>query len=141
VIVYDGKTGKPITSIQNWTPPVNPKTQWQKGRSAMELARAWTTIPGGCSAPSDFVALLQGHHVFKEIEIISGAAEDLVPFDKLGEARHADLNLICAGKRGPVTISVEAKADETHGSTVGKANGGCATANRTGQAHECTYAD
>jgi hypothetical protein len=100
---------------------VNPKTQWQKGRSAMELALAWTMIPGVCSAPADFVALLQAHDVFREIEIVSGSAEDLVPFDKLGEARHADLNLICAGKQGSVVISVEAKADETYGSTVGKA--------------------
>jgi hypothetical protein len=45
----------------------------------------------------------------------------LVTFDGVGGPRNADLNLIGRSKRGPVVISVEAKADETYGGTVGQA--------------------
>lgn len=114
------RRGDLITSINEWTRPKSVK-QWEPGRSAMELARGWTRVAGTCAAPSEFEALLRAHSAFADLEIVSGTPEALVAFDEFGGPRNADLNLICTSKRGPVVVSVEAKADETYGGTVAQA--------------------
>lgn len=65
----------------------------------MELARAWTRVPGACSPPDEFVELLRGHHAFTDLQIVSGNPEELVRFDDSGGPRNADVNLVCTTMR------------------------------------------
>ncbi len=113
-----GRNGQPIVTIDDWPRPKDPVTQWHVGRSAMELARAWTRAAGRCAPPAELSALLRSHPAFADARIVSGTPEDLVAFDTFGGPRNADLNLFCTSPRGPLVISVEAKADESYGGTV-----------------------
>lgn len=117
--MLQGRSAQPILTLADWPRPKNPVTQWQAGRSAMELARAWTRSSGGCSPPAELSALLRSHPAFADARIVSGTPEDLVTFDKFSGPRNADLNLFCESPRGAVVISIEAKADESYGGTVG----------------------
>jgi hypothetical protein len=112
------KKGELIATIDDWSRPKS-TGQWQAGRSAMELARAWTGVAGRCSPPADLDALLRAHPAFTDAGIVSGTPEDLVTFDDFSGPRNADLNLICESPLGPIIISIEAKADESYGGTVG----------------------
>ena len=113
------RNGKAVSALDNWPPPKNKARQWQDGRSAKELARAWTMVPGRCTPPADLEALINSHAAFSGARIVSGTPEDHVTFDEFSGPRNADLNLVCESPRGRIVICIEAKADESYGGTVG----------------------
>jgi hypothetical protein len=109
--------GDPLTSVEAWglfAPPAS-ETHWQEGRSAMELARAWTQPAG----PAALCGLLATDPKTTVVELTSAVAEAQVAFDTHpGGRRNHDLlvQALCAG--GETVVGVEAKADETYGQTV-----------------------
>lgn len=119
------RRGSRIRDLADWksvAPPKGKDAQWEDGRSAKELARAWTRRAGNPAPPQELTSLLHGHRLFNHVTIVSGTPEDRVHFDDLpGEPRNADLNLLCESPQGTVVISVEAKADESFGGTVAQA--------------------
>ncbi len=86
----------------------------------MELARSW--FPAGClSCPVDLEELLRSHPLTNGCEFFEGQPEFVTPLPKRGEGRNHDLWLRGSCPAGPLTVCVEAKADETFGDWVGEA--------------------
>jgi hypothetical protein len=113
------RNGMPIADLETWQREAGPAggdRQWQDGRSAKELARAWV---GGGTGPQDLAALLAGDTRLKGLTIDSAIAEAQTAFDAYagGVCNH---DLLIAGHcdSGPVRIGLEAKADEPFGQTV-----------------------
>jgi hypothetical protein len=114
------KAGHEINSIDDWfrwAPPKRGTLHWKDGRSAKELAKSWFRS-GSAMPPRELESLLEatfGPLLFKEI--IPECIAELDDFG--GEGRNCDLVAVCevAGQR--IVISVEAKADERFGPTVG----------------------
>ena len=82
----------------------------------MELARAWFTssVP---TAPAEVTTLLEGHPLTKGILFTEGRPEYVTPLPERGEGRNHDLWIRARTDR-PVTLCVEAKADEPFGDLV-----------------------
>jgi hypothetical protein len=113
------RNGTPIADIETWqleAAPAGGDRQWQDGRSAKELARAWV---GGGTGPEDLATLLAGDTRLKGLAVDSAVAEAQTAFDAYsgGVATH---DLLIAGHcdTGPVRIGLEATADEPFGQTV-----------------------
>lgn len=109
-------TGQLIDSIDAWPRPKR-EYQWQPGRSAMELARSWFRT-GALACPEELTALLQSHDLTRGCELLDGQPEFVTPLPEFGEGRNHDLWLRAASPAGPVTICIEAKADEPFGACV-----------------------
>ena len=104
-----------ICSLEEWytkCPPQRKDLQWQLDRSAMETAKLWL-----CGIPIEFTELLKGFDL--ECELCS--PEFVTRFDKYnGNGRNHDLLIFAKDKKNEkVVISVESKADESYGQTIG----------------------
>lgn len=110
-----------ISSWEHWrdhAPPKGKERQWEPGRSAWELARAWCAPNRSPAPPVEFLTLLQRNPAFSSILILEGFPEDRIAFDRYGEPRNADLNLRAQVGNQVIAISVEGKADESFGRSV-----------------------
>jgi hypothetical protein len=108
---------KVITTLEDWflhAPPKKGMAHWKDGRSAKELGRYWLEDEAarrlkGVLAP-----------VFGDVLLLSAEPECEISFDRFGGPRNCDLVLQAECSRGPLTIHIEAKADETFNQIVGK---------------------
>jgi hypothetical protein len=103
-----------VASVEDWFdewPPQMGLRQWQNGKSAKELAKAWFKSPGHAAVPPGFRSLLESHPATRELVIESVIAESKIPLDA-GRPRHSDLVMTGNAMGVPVLIHVEAKADE-----------------------------
>ncbi|MCA2991695.1 hypothetical protein [Gemmatimonas sp.] len=107
------KGDSPIVTLEQWFELAGPKgkdVQWVDGRSAKECARAW--LEELDTVPPEISQLLQqldgGPLVVERVE-----PEALLTFDGHGGPRCADIAMWATNTRGPVAITVEAKADES----------------------------
>jgi hypothetical protein len=111
------KNNADIHSVENWfkyAPPKEGKKHWQDGRSAKELAKRWLLQKGDPQVPAELIDLLNSNPDLNGTIISEGIPEHKVKLDNFrGETRNTDLVLI--GEKGDrkVSISIEAKADET----------------------------
>jgi hypothetical protein len=117
------KDGQSIASIEDWRTLAPPKRgdQWVEGRSACELARAWCGT-GRPAMPDVLHALLQTRLETTNLLVNLAHPEHGIVFDDCGgEPRNADLAFVGEGSSGRVAVTIEAKADEPFGETVGEA--------------------
>ncbi len=119
----ESTTGEAINSVDDWfrlAPPMGGALQWRDGRSAKELAKAWIA-PAGPTPPPAILELLARHPTTADLAFTVAFPERRVRFDHVrGEPRNTDLAIVCEGTAGRVAVSVEAKADESFGKTVGE---------------------
>lgn len=117
------RNGEEITTLDQWQaamPPRLRERQWKEGRSAMELARAWVGT-GAVAVPDVVARLLETDSEFSAVELVEGRPEEETRLDDFrATSRNADLLLIGRRAGEPVVISVEAKADESFGPTIGE---------------------
>ena len=109
-----------IRNIDDWSaiaPPKSPE-QWKPGRSAMESARAWCGADG-TGVPTCVRDLLESNPKTRGVKLSRGEPEKGIVFDTAGgEPRNADVALLGTDARGDtIAITIEAKADESFGST------------------------
>jgi hypothetical protein len=110
-----------IKTLEDWRCHAPPKDieQWVAGRSAMELARAWCGSGTPC-VPTDVVALLRTCQATANLQLHEAFPEHRIRFDRYaGEPRNADLAFVGSTGFLRVAGTVEAKADEPFGDTVG----------------------
>jgi hypothetical protein len=114
--------GKAIRTLEDWEkyalPPARKKLHWKKGRSAYELGWSWTSN-GEPAVPPELIDLLDSHEGTRGTVILSGVTEreTALPFSIRGPRCH-DLALLAEQGGCPMTICIEAKADESFGGTV-----------------------
>lgn len=104
------KQNEEINALEDWfrlAPPQGGKKHWVDGRSAKETAKAWLA-----GLPQEIQALLAQHSDFRNVAFDTVEPEALIPFDKHGNPRHADLAILAHDEYGEIAITVEAKADE-----------------------------
>ncbi|MFC1844056.1 DUF6946 family protein [Thermodesulfobacteriota bacterium] len=106
--------GTPITKWEDWTRPKR-DYQWQPGRSAMELAKAWFRDGDNPSPPKELMELLSSHERLTGIELIKGTPELVTSLPEKGEGRNHDLHFLCKTPHERITLCIEAKADEPFG--------------------------
>lgn len=113
---------QPITKLDEWrrlAPPRDPSEQWVDGRSAKEAAKAWLAdLP---NAPQEIGSLLSSYPDFGEVVLDYAEPEAQLRFDRHRNPRNADLVIWARDDRGPVAITVEAKADEKFSDLVAQA--------------------
>jgi len=113
--------GHEIRTLEQWCeamPPRLREKQWEEGRSAKELARAWM-LGDEVAVPEELERLLETNSEFSGTRLLEARPEEETRLDDFrGMGRVSDLLLIGerAGER--VVISVEAKADESFGPTI-----------------------
>lgn len=113
---------KPICTFADWEnlamPPERKVKQWKKGRSAYELGWSWMES-GEPAVPGVLIQLLDSHQATRGSIIRSGITEHetVLPFGNGGPRCH-DLVLKAERDGQPVTICIEAKADESFDGTV-----------------------
>jgi hypothetical protein len=118
------RNGHLITSVETWfehAPPRGRELHWRDGRSAKELAKAWCPAGELPEPPADLLALLAPVPELADLDFERGFPEHRIRFDGArGEPRNTDLAVV--GNRqllGRVGLSIEAKASEPFGATVG----------------------
>jgi len=118
------KHGHDITSVCDWfayAPPKKRKAHWVDGRSAKELAKVWFPTKGKMSVPEELSSLLVSSNALGSVKLCYGEPEVTVPFDSFrGEKRNCDLLVHGVCDLGKISISIEAKADEKFGKTIGE---------------------
>ena len=108
------KKNQPIGTLDDWfaiAPPKDGLSQWKDGRSAKESARAWLERVG--AVPAEIAELLSSHTDIGPLTYERAEPECLLAFDDHHGPRNADMVMWAHDARGPVAITVEAKADET----------------------------
>lgn len=114
----------PIRTVEEWflhARPMGGEIQWRDGRSAKELAKAWCGDGDGPAPPGDLLRLLATRPALANLDFEVGYPEHRIRFDDVaGEPRNADLAVACQGPLGRVALSIEAKADEAFGRSVGE---------------------
>lgn len=116
------KDGVPIVCVDDWKRMAPPKAeyQWVEGRSAYELAHAWCGR-GAPAVPPELTALFESRAETRGLLIDEVLPEHRVSFDAHGgEPRNADLALVGHTSESKVAVTIEAKADEPFGATVGQ---------------------
>ena len=109
---------QPIRNVADWPRP-KAEYHWKAGRSAYELAEAWCGADA-VAMPSDIRDVLESSEQTRSFMPDCGWPEHQIAFDTHGgEPRNADLALIGAANGRKVAITIEAKADEPYGDTVG----------------------
>jgi hypothetical protein len=119
------KKGCPISCLDDWARLGGPKaaSQWQEGRSAMELARSWLGV-GSPTIPREIAEALSTNAEFGPVIQWSAEPEVQLRFDAFaGGTRNTDLFVRAEDSRGHFLIAVEGKADEPFGETVAQAYG------------------
>jgi hypothetical protein len=117
-ILMKNRDGSLITCMCNWQRPKDPYVHWKDGRSAKELARAW--MCPDCHCPDEIAQLLESNALTGSVRIVEGYPEHFTYLPKRGGPRNHDLYLKAISQQGdPVTICVEAKADETFDDMIG----------------------
>lgn len=111
-----GAAGDLIDSFESWKslglPPSRAAMHWKEGRSACELARAWTSS-GMLTMPDEMVKYLKSNVAFENFCAAKGKVEleTVLPFVGAGPRCH-DLVVLGHAGESSVLISIEAKADE-----------------------------
>lgn len=109
-----------IQTLDDWRTyaPPERENQWATGRSAKCMAETWIRS----APPAPVRDLLEAHPDFKDLAFEAAVAEPecRIPFDSYGRPRQADLAFIVGDAHGAVAVTVEAKADESFGSYVGR---------------------
>ncbi|MGI8548121.1 MAG: DUF6946 family protein [Gemmatimonadaceae bacterium] len=117
------RDGWPIKSLTDWEHRAGPKraTQWQGGRSAKEVARAWLAACPGL--PSEVTEVLATQpSAFGSVEEWLAEPELALELDGFrGESRNTDLLVKTRDSYGDYLMAVEAKADEPFSETVADA--------------------
>jgi hypothetical protein len=109
-----------IQTVDDWKRLAPPKSavHWQEGRSACELARAWCAT-GSVRVPAEVGAILNSRAETQGTVLLRAEPECRLHFDQLrGEPRNADLAIEATRYGEPVTITIEAKADEPYGELI-----------------------
>ena len=102
---------RPITCLNEWPRPQDPKKHWKPCHSAMELARFWTeTHPPGTEPPLYMNLLKQK---FSGVQLHEGRPELETSLPAKGKGRVHDLHLQGSWSGGALTVCVEGKANET----------------------------
>ena len=118
------KRSQSVRSVDDWfrhAPPKGGAKHWVAGRSARALAEAWFPVSGEPTVPFELSQLLSSNAALGTPSPYDGEPECLVRFDGLlGGLRNCDLLIMAESPVGPLAISIEAKADETFGRTVGQ---------------------
>ena len=116
------KNDKPIESVESWfelAPPKEGLRQWVDQRSAKELAKAFCGS-GAVIVPDELIEMFNSNSSLGPIEMIEAWPEHKIALDSFrGETRNADLAAIAKGSNGTIALTLEAKADEAFGETVG----------------------
>lgn len=114
------KDGRRLTTLADWHPHAPPKRKmhWKDGRGAKENARLW--LGAAPDLPSGIADLLRATESIGTLRSWSAEPDARVSFDALGEPANLDVLVQARDETGPVVIGVEAKADETFGSSVEK---------------------
>jgi len=117
------KDGHVITTVEQWftyAPPMKGALQWRDGRSAKELAKIFleTGVP---ATPPELCALLSSHQYLGTVDLEVATPEHKITLDNFkGETRNADLAAVGTGGIGRIAVTIEAKADEPFGDTIGE---------------------
>src|SRR5258706_9292143 len=111
-----------IASVYDWflfAPPKEGLRQWVDGRSAKELAKIF--FEGGSPAvPPELRDLLSSHPMLGAVNLTVAIPEHKIALDRYpGETRNADLVAIGESAIGTLGVTIEAKADEPFGGTIG----------------------
>lgn len=105
-----GRSGDRIRNMEDWQKHGGPASSkhWKPGRSAYELAADWIERDAE-NRVIELVALLDEAH---DLQLVHAAAEKKTRFDGHSGPRNHDLLIHARCEQGPVTIGIEAKADE-----------------------------
>jgi hypothetical protein len=116
------KNGRNIVTVDQWfefAPPKGGLRQWVDGRSAKELAKAFVK-DGAPTIPAELGALLESNRELGPVDLVTLFPEYKIPLDPFrGETRNADLAAIGKARVGKIGVTIEAKADEAFGETIG----------------------
>ena len=110
------KRRQPLTSLEDWRRHAPPKRamHWQDGRSAKENARTWIDAAPGMQP--DVLRALGTCPDIGPIREWSAEPEARIAIDGYaGEPPNIDLLVLADDDRGPLTVAIEAKADESFG--------------------------
>jgi len=117
-LLIQNSDGKSIHSVDDWfdlAPPKRGRRQWEDGRSAKELAKAWFRTERA-KIPEELEALFKSHASTKDLVIETAVPEKQTILDGFGgEPRNNDLILIGKAGGAPVVVGIEGKADEPFG--------------------------
>ncbi len=105
-----GQDGQAIGTVDEWQKYGGPASDkhWKPGRSAYELAADFVERRAEVRL-GELVALLDD---LDELTLTGGVAEKKTQFDSHSGPRNHDLLVLGRSASGPVTIGLEAKADE-----------------------------
>lgn len=111
---------KPIRTLADWETHAGPKSkdQWVPERSAWELANSWCGGPEP-AMPACIHELLESLPETRGFDPDVAWPEHQIAFDQYGGPRNADLAVLGRATTGKVAVTIEAKADEPFGDTVG----------------------
>jgi hypothetical protein len=107
---------KAITTLDDWflhAPPKKGIAHWKDGRSAKELGRYWLHDEAAQRLTRVLTPMFGG------LRLVSAEPEREIFFDRFRGPRNCDLAIQAECLRGPVTIHIEAKADEVFDQIVG----------------------
>lgn len=117
------KDGHEITTVQEWfrfAPPKEGSRQWVDGRSAKELAKSFLER-GVPAVPPELCRLLSSHRALGTVDLVVAMPEHKIRLDRFrGETRNADMAAVGHAPAGKISVTIEAKADEPFGMTIGK---------------------
>ena len=105
-----GRNGLRIRTMDEWRLHGGPasSTHWKPGRSAYELAADWLER----DAEARLLELVSLLDEVEEVELLDAVAEKKTHFDGYSGPRNHDLLVHARCRSGPLTIAIEAKADE-----------------------------
>ncbi len=115
------KRDRAIKSVNEWfdlAPPKEGERQWVDGRSAKELAKSFfrSEYP---TPPEELIRILSSSPILGQVNLIEVWPEHKIQLDSYrGETRNADLAAIAMGLPGIISVTVEAKSDESFGKTI-----------------------
>jgi hypothetical protein len=111
--------GTRIRSLAHWrrvAPPAGRDRHWVTGRSAKEVARAWSQL----STPEDVVRAIRALPGLDGFMAETVIPEVVTPLDGFGEGRNHDLIVLGAANGKRVLVGIEAKSDEKLGPRIGE---------------------
>ena len=118
------KNGTLINSVEEWfllAPPKHGERQWVDGRSAKELAKVFFRQEKEPRVPEELDRLFGSATNLGHLSLLEAIPEHKIQLDTFsGETRNADLACVGECLAGRTAITIEAKADESFGPTVGE---------------------